>query len=282
MKLHLVKGSKSASSRWVRTFLAEPQLKGRWGGRRSLAPSGGSPDPTATSTQLARLPRGAGLKAPRTPPPPRDFQARDFSTLPGDRGTVATLRPARDSENRRALPGSRTASVGLGGLEAEPRPGRSREPPRGRERAVPEPSAPAREGRRPAAATAACSACPRPGTRSRQVTPPAARGLPLPYPGSPAAAQVGVAGAGRGGERVCGGAGRGSWAEAGRGAGCWSPSFLARGPGGFPPARPGSRHPALRAFLAFPSPGVVSTTAFSPLWHLNCALAFWGAFVHSP
>lgn len=127
MKLHLVKGSKSASSRWVRTFLAEPQLKGRWGGRRSLAPSGGSPDPTATSTQLARLPRGAGLKAPRTPPPPRDFQARDFSTLPGDRGTVATLRPARDSEQLPRAPreqgGQRGARRVGGGAEARAQPG---------------------------------------------------------------------------------------------------------------------------------------------------------------
>lgn len=238
------------------------------------------------STQLARPPRGAGQKGPGTPPRPRDYRARAFSTLPGDLGTVATLRPARDSKHPPRAPRERDSQRGApragGGAEARARagaaPGEGAGGP-GAQRA-------ARGGRRPAAAAAACSACPRPGTRSLQVTPPAARGLPLPSRGEPATAQVGVARAGRGGERVERGAGRGSWAEAGRGAGCWSPGFLERGPSGFPPARPGSRHPAPEPswhsqVLGLSAPPR-STPVLSPPWHFNCALALWGTFVHSP
>lgn len=238
--------------------------------------------PLPLSTQLARSPRGAGQKGPGTPPRPRDYRALAFSTLPRDLGTVATLRPARDSKHPPRAPrerGSQSRALRAGGgAEAGAAPGEGAGGP-GAQRA-------AREGRRPAAAAAACSACPRPGTRSLQLTPPAARGLPLPSREEPAAAQVSVAGAGRGGERVGRGAGRGSWAEAGRGAGCWSLGFLAQGPGGFPPARPGSWHPASEPswhsqVLGLSAPPR-SSPVLCPLWHFNCALAFLGAFVHSP
>lgn len=105
-----------------------------------------APDPTETSSSLH--PAGAATSR-GSPERTRDSAASQRLKGPGPSprslgasGQSQPSGPPRTPSTRRALPGSGATSAGLRGLEAEPKPGRSPEPPWGRERAVPEPSAP--------------------------------------------------------------------------------------------------------------------------------------------
>lgn len=184
-----------------------------------------------------------------------------------------------------ALPGSWAASAGLGGQEAEPRLGRSREPPQGEgPTGTGRSRSPARrrgEGSRDSRLGRVLSLSP-----PREREPPTnsarrPRGLGLPSRREPAAAQVGAARAGRGGERVGCGAGRARKLGRGRaGDRAARPSlrFLARGTvvDFLRRSRPaGVSASGAPAFLAFSSRAVLTiTTELRPR-------LFWGAFVHS-
>eukprot|EP00073_Rattus_norvegicus_P038515 XP_008765620.1 PREDICTED: basic salivary proline-rich protein 4-like [Rattus norvegicus] len=126
-----------------------PKGTGQGGGPsplRKQSPVRLRPRPPPLSAQLERPPRRAGLKGPGTPPRPRLSGPGLLHASPGP----------RDSRHPLACPGSkhppraprergsqRRAPRAGGGAEARAQS----EPPLGRERAVPEPSAPPAEER---------------------------------------------------------------------------------------------------------------------------------------
>lgn len=114
--------------------------------RREEVPSPSGSSPWPLSAQLERPPRGAGLKGPGTPPRPRLSGPGLLHALPGPRDSRhPPARPGSKHPPRAPQePGSqRRAPRARGGVEA----GAQSEPPLGRERAVPEPSAPPAEER---------------------------------------------------------------------------------------------------------------------------------------
>lgn len=141
--------------------------------------------PPPLSTQLARPPRGAGQRDPGLRRVPETFGPGPSPRSRGTSGQSPPSSPPGTPRTRRAFPGSGAPRAG-GGAEARTQPGAAP----GEGAGGPGAQRAARGGRRPTAAAAACSACARPGTRSLQLTPPAARGLPLPPRGEPGAAQV--------------------------------------------------------------------------------------------
>ncbi|MEJ1283553.1 hypothetical protein NN561_014524 [Cricetulus griseus] len=167
--------------------LAEPQPGGRrggGGGPRLLRKHPWNPEPgreqleqrpPPLSTQLARPPHRAGLKGPRTPSRPQRRSGLAVSRLSGDPQVT------RSPSGSHRTPGTRFPGAGLagragGGAEAGAQPGAAPGGGTGRSRS-PERD---RGGGSRAATAASCSACARPGNRSLQLTPPAARGLGLP------------------------------------------------------------------------------------------------------